>query len=258
MANWQFFYLIKIEFLGFRYHGWQKQPEHKSVHEMIDKTFSFIFDHNNFKTLGCSRTDSKVSADDFAFELFTYEKYEIENLLHQLNINLPPDIKAKSIIEIDSKFNVIQDVKTKEYHYFFCSGDTMHPFNAPFVCHFGKNLDVNKMKLAVKLFSGRHNFKRFATKPADTAILEREIISCSIEENTKFTGQFTPKNTYVFKIKASGFLRYQVRLMMGALIEIGRGTWTIDDLKESLSNYNGEPLKFVAPSSGLVLHKVNY
>ena len=77
MAKWSHFYLIRIEFLGFRYHGWQKQPDQITVHQMIDKTFSFIFKHSNFKTLGCSRTDSKVSANDFAIELFVNEKLEL-------------------------------------------------------------------------------------------------------------------------------------------------------------------------------------
>lgn len=258
MANWQYFYLIKIEFLGFRYHGWQKQPDRKSVHSMIDKTLSFILQHDDFKTLGCSRTDAKVSADDFAVELFVSEEQHLDKLLHQLNINLPPDIKAKSIEKVTASFNVIQDVKTKEYHYYFCSGKPMHPFNAPFICHFGKELDIDAMKNAAVWFSGTHNFKRYAAKPADTTIFEREILGCSIAENTKFTGQFAPENTCVFKVKAHGFLRYQVRLMMGALVEIGRGTWTLDDLKASLVDIDKEPVKLVAPSSGLVLHKVEY
>ena len=49
MARWSYFYLIRIEFLGFRYHGWQKQPNYRSIQGMIDKTFTFIFQHNEFK-----------------------------------------------------------------------------------------------------------------------------------------------------------------------------------------------------------------
>ena len=70
LAYWWFFYLIRIEDLGFRYHGWQKQPNFRSIQGMVDKTFEFIFQHNDFKTHGCGRTDAKVSADDYAFELF--------------------------------------------------------------------------------------------------------------------------------------------------------------------------------------------
>ena len=85
MAKWNYFYLIRIEFLGFRYHGWQKQANLKSVHGMIDKTFQYIFKHENFKTLGCGRTDAKVSADDYAFELFTNDEFVQSKLIVQTN-----------------------------------------------------------------------------------------------------------------------------------------------------------------------------
>ena len=64
MAKWNHYYLIRIEFLGFRYHGWQKQEKLPSVQGQIDKTFLFIFQDENFKTLGCGRTDAKVSAEE--------------------------------------------------------------------------------------------------------------------------------------------------------------------------------------------------
>ena len=63
-------YLVTIQFLGFRFHGWQKQHNVKTVHEMVDKSLSFVFEHTNFKTLGVGRTDSKVSAHTYFFQLF--------------------------------------------------------------------------------------------------------------------------------------------------------------------------------------------
>jgi len=258
LANWTYFYLIHIEFLGFRYHGWQKQTNLKTVHGMIDKTFDFIFKHTNYRTLGCGRTDAKVSADDYALELFTHEELIPEQLLKRLNFNLPADIRAKSIRQVSAAFNIIQSARTKEYHYYFSSGEKFHPYNAPFICYFGKQLNIEKMQEAVKLFEGTHHFKRYVSKPSSNTMLEREILSATIEPNTKFTGQFTPKKTFVFKVKAKGFMRYQVRLMMGALVEVGRGTWSIDDLKNTLIDYNGPQIKYVAPASGLVLHKVEF
>lgn len=258
MLKYTHFYLIRIEFLGFRYHGWQKQPKFKSVHGMIDKTLEFIFDHTNFKTLGCGRTDAKVSADDYAFELFINAELITEKILHSLNKNLPSDIRAKSIHIVDKHFNIIQNAKIKEYHYHFSSGDKSHPFNAPFIRDFGKSLDLTKMKEASKLFEGTHNFKRYASKPAEGTDFEREIINSKIESNTKFTGQFAAQNAFVYKVRAKGFMRYQVRLMMGALVEVGRGVWSVDDLKQSLIDFNGTQIKHVAPSSGLTLHRVEF
>lgn len=258
MANWTYFYLIRIEFLGFRYHGWQKQPKYKTVHGMIDKTFDFIFKHSNYRTLGCGRTDAKVSADDYALELFTMEELNPKQLLEMLNVNLPSDVRAKSVDQVNAAFNIIQSVLSKEYHYYFSSGKKTHPYNASFIRDFGAQLDMEKMKESVKLFEGTHNFKRYASKPSPDANLEREIRLACIESNNKFTGQYVPQNAFVFKVKAKGFMRYQVRLMMGALIEIGKGTWSIEDLGQSFIDYNGPQIRHIAPSSGLVLHKVKY
>jgi tRNA pseudouridine38-40 synthase len=258
MAKYTHFYLIRIEFLGFRYHGWQKQPKFKSVHGMIDKTLEFIFGHTNFKTLGCGRTDAKVSADDYAFELFIHDDLLPEKLLDSLNKNLPSDIRAKSIKPIKERFNIIQSTKIKEYHYHFSSGEKSHPFNAPFIRDFGKSLDMDKMVEAAMLFRGVHNFKRYVSKPAPDTIFEREILTSKIERNFKFESQFAPINSFVYKVSAKGFMRYQVRLMMGALVEVGRGVWSVHDLKQSLIDFNGTQIKQVAASSGLTLHKVEF
>ncbi len=256
MARWSYFYLIRIEFLGFRYHGWQKQPKYKSVQGMVDKTFEFIFQHENFKTHGCGRTDAKVSANDFAFELFVIDKIDTNKIIKHLNKNLPSDIRAKTVVQVNSEFNIIQNSKEKEYHYFFSSGDKSHPFNAPFIRDFGSKLNIEIMREAAELFRGVHNFKRFASKPTENAIFEREIIKSEIVENTSVLANFAPQESYIFKVRSKGFLRYQVRLMVGALINVGRGEWTIEQFKETLENPLGNQVKHIAPSSGLVLSEV--
>ena len=114
------------------------------------------------------------------------------------------------------------------------------------------------MKEAAVVFEGVHNFKRYACKPTVDSNLEREIISSTIEKNTLLTSNFNPESAYVFKVRSKGFLRYQVRLMMAALISVGKSEWTIEDLRNSLINFNETPMKNNAPSSGLILHQVDF
>lgn len=258
MANWSFFYLIRIEFLGFRYHGWQKQNGLKTIHSMIDKTMDFILTDDEYRTLGCGRTDAKVSANDYAFELFINKPQTTEKLLHSLNKNLPSDIRVKNISEVTKDFNVIQDVYQKEYRYYFSSGEKSHPFNAPLIRDFGNPLNIEAMKKAVRYFEGLHNFKRYVSKPTEGTVMEREVSLASIEENEEIKANFAPQKSYYFRVLGAGFMRYQVRLMMGALVEVGRGVWQPEDVKESLINFNGDQIKHVAPSSGLVLHQIDY
>lgn len=258
MARWSYFYLIRIEFLGFRYHGWQKQPNYRSIQGMIDKTFAFIFQHNEFKTLGCSRTDAKVSANNFAFELFTLQVCNTEKLLSLLNENLPSDIRAKRIDEVNASFNIIQHSIEKEYHYYFSCGEKSHPFNAPLIRDFGHQLDIERMKEAALLFKGKHNFKRYASKPQPNTVFEREILVSEILTNERIKANFVPSASYIYRVKSKGFLRYQVRLMVGALVNVGRREWNLEQFKATLDNPEGLPIKHIAPSSGLVLNNVYF
>ena len=109
--KWSKFYIFRIEFLGFRFHGWQFQHDQMTVQGMIDKTFRFLFKDLKFKTLGAGRTDAMVSAKDFAFELFTQHDIQVDDFLELFNENLPTDIRLKSITETDAQFNIIQSPK---------------------------------------------------------------------------------------------------------------------------------------------------
>lgn len=259
MARWSQFILIRIEFLGFRYHGWQKQDKNKTVQGMVDKTLTFIFGHEKFRTLGCGRTDAKVSADDFCLELFTNELgINTDDLLFKLNENLPPDIRANSVERTDAKFNIIQNSKVKEYHYSFSFGEKSHPFNTPFIMCMNEDLDIESMIAAAGEFVGVHNFRRYTAKANNKTSFDREILLSMIEKNTKYKGDYVPDTAYVFKVRSKGFMRYQVRLMVGALLKIGKGEWTLEDLKLSLTGEGGEQVDNIAPSSGLCLHKLEF
>ena len=125
MFEKRFYYLVKFQFLGYRYHGWQKQPDVKTLHSVIDRTLKYILEDRKFKTLSASRTDAKVSAVRSVFELFLIDKplEDFGSFIKEFNKNLPQDIRILSIEQIDSNFNVIRDSKFKEYHYVFSEGE---------------------------------------------------------------------------------------------------------------------------------------
>lgn len=251
-------YLFHIQFLGYRYHGWLKHKELKTVQGMVDKTFVFLFGHENFKTLGCSRTDAKVSALHFVFELFCEDQIETSDFLDKFNRGLPNDIRCLKIEKTVPEFNIIQAPKIKEYHYFFSSGKKNHPFSAPSIMSVDEELDIELMKEGAQLFLGEHNFKGYCAKPNDSKNFRRQIVHSEIYLNKEIIGNFIPSESYVFKVRSEGFLRYQVRLMMGQLFALGKKEITISDIQQSLKDSNSEPVKFIAPSSGLVLAAVDF
>lgn len=260
LMKYQHSYLITIQFLGFRFHGWQKQKNVKTVHDMIDKTLSFIFkDNTRYKTLGAGRTDAKVSANTYCFQLFIDYQLNEENFLIDFNFNLSPDIHGLSIKKTSPNFNIIQHTKTKEYHYYFSHGTKNHAFAAPFIVGINEKLDIETMIKGAALFEGKHHFHKYCTKPSENTIFKRTIDLCEITENNILTANFFPKKSYVLKVKGKGFLRYQIRLIMGTLFELGKGNIDLDFIKNSLKENNDRHfLREIAPASGLQLYDITF
>lgn len=260
MFQKRYYYLIKFQFLGYRFHGWQKQPNTKTLHLMIDRTMKYVLQDQRFKTLAASRTDAKVSAEEAAFELFLHDK-PLENLVQFLadfNTNLPQDIRALSIEEVTSDFNIIQDSKYKEYHYIFAQGEKCHPFCAPIMTTILEPLDVELMTKGAQLFEGKHNFKSYCYKATDNGLYHRELIKCELIENDLYTANFFPKKSYILRVVGKGFGRHQIRLMMGALIKLGRGEVDLDFIEKSLKTDSTISIDYIAPASGLILHKIAF
>ncbi|QXP79129.1 MULTISPECIES: tRNA pseudouridine(38-40) synthase TruA [Winogradskyella] len=260
MFDKRFYYLIKIQYLGYRFHGWQKQPDVKTVHLMIDRTLKYIFQDTRFKTLGAGRTDAMVSANEAALELFIYNEpiQDFDEFLALFNHNLPQDIRALSIKEVDKKFNIIQDSKLKEYHYVFSEGQKNHPFCAPIMTTILEPLDVELMKKGAQLFLGTHNFKTYCYRATDKGEYIRTIEDCELVENDIYTASFFPEKSYVLKVVGKGFMRNQIRLMFGCLIKLGRGDLTLEYIEETLKYESTEVMDYIAPASGLILHSVNF
>jgi tRNA pseudouridine38-40 synthase len=259
MQKKRFYYLIHLQYLGFRYSGWQKQPKQKTVEQMLLKTLKFVLPEMEFKILGAGRTDAKVSALDAAFELFVNEEIKNEDdFLDLFNKNLPPDIRIISIESTDKTFNIIQNSKLKEYVYLFSFGEKNHPFSAPFIANTLEHLDIELMKKAAKLFEGTHDFATFTARIQENTISKRTIELCEIRENEILKANFFPKTTYALHVKGQGFMRYQIRMMMGALIQLGKGELQLKNIEEALQENNAIQLTYIAPGSGLLLNSLQF
>ena len=260
MHKERFYYVINLQYLGFRYSGWQKQPHQKTIEGMLAKTLKFILPGARFKILGVGRTDAKVSALYGAFELFLDDRPidDLDLFLTLFNKNLPPDVKATGIREVDASFNIIKDPRLKEYVYLFSFGEKNHPFSAPFLANILETLDIELMKAAANLFEGTHNFSAYTVKSQKNASKPRTIQSCGIRENTLLTANFFPKDSYALHIVGKGFMRYQVRMIMGALIQLGKGELSFTDIERSLSTPESIELTSVAPGSGLLLNHIEF
>ncbi len=226
---------------------------------MVDRTLNFILEGQRFKSLASGRTDAMVSAEEAAIELFLYEPIEDKvAFLKLFNTNLPQDIRALAIKEVDAKFNIINNSKVKEYLYLFAFGDKFHPFCAPILTTILEDLDIEIMKKGAKLFQGEHYLKTYCYKPSDNGIYNREILTCEIIENTIYSANFFPKKSYLLRVRGKGFMRNQIRLMMGTLIDLGKGKLTLNDIEKSLEPENTIKMEYIAPASGLILKSLQF
>ncbi len=114
------------------------------------------------------------------------------------------------------------------------------------------------MKKGARLFQGTHNFKAYTARPRENTQFTRTIGSCQIKENTILKANFFPKKTYALHITGEGFMRYQIRMIMGALIQLGRDELTISDIKASLLDNCDVQITYIAPGSGLLLHRLEF
>ena len=252
-------YLLYIQFLGFRFRGWQHQPGQQTVEGMLKKTLKFVLPATSIKLLASGRTDAKVSARALPVSLIVQQAIPDEDtFLEELNANLPPDIRVRHLEAVPFSFNVIQDVVAKEYHYYFSNEPDFHPNAAPFIGYFREPMNIPRMREAATLFEGTHHFEAFCSRPGSKANFERTIALCKIELNTYLTAPFLPETTYAFLVKGSGFLRYQIRMMLGALVMLGRDEIHEDDILAALAGQPTRPITTIAPGSGLVLHQVTF
>ncbi|WP_010178511.1 tRNA pseudouridine synthase A [Aquimarina agarilytica] len=261
MMRKRFYYLIEIQYLGFRYHGWQKQPEVNTIQRMLERTLKYVLDDGvKFKTLSVGRTDAMVSARQSYVELFVDTiSLDLEEFFPLLNINLPPDIRALSIKETTKDFNIIQHPKVKEYQYLFAVGDKFHPFCAPFMVNIQEELNIPLMQQAAKLFEGAHDYWSYAHRSNEKTITEGVITHCSLEINEQYKANFFPEKTYILTVKGAGFKRNQIRLMMGVLFDLGKGEIDLDFVKRTLQPQEYRiKLEHIAQASGLFLNKVTF
>jgi len=255
----KYFYFFTIQYLGYRFHGWQKQPDVKTLHLMVDRTFNYILEGKRFKSLSSGRTDAMVSAECAAIELFLYEPIEdLQAFLELFNRNLPQDIRALDIKEVDAKFNIIQNSKIKEYLYLFAHGEKCHPFCAPIMTTILDELNISLMQEGAKLFEGENYLKSYCYKPTDNGVYTRTIITCELVENTLYTANYFPEKTYILRVQGKGFMRNQIRLMMGTLIDLGKGKLSLQDIKDSLKPDSNIKMNYIAPASGLILKNIDF
>lgn len=240
-------YLIDFSYSGANFSGYQKQPGKRTVQGEIEKVLSSI-NNNSVKLTSSGRTDALVNAIHQKAHFDLDKKIGAYKLNGALNSYLPDDIYVNSVTEVDNLFHARYMVKSKTYEYLINTGD-YSPLLRTHVYQYCKPLNIRKMKKAVKYFIGKHDFTTFVSAEDKKEDKVREIYDASIDEK---------EGIIKITFKGSGFLKYQVRNMVGTLIKIGEEKVLPDIILSLLEKKDRKCAFLCAPAQGLTLTDVKY
>ena len=241
-------YRCTVAYDGAAYDGWQSQKNGRSVQEAIEEALHAIA-HTRVIITASGRTDAGVSAKAQVFHFDSDMDLSPRKWMGAINGKLPKDIHIMHMEETYGHFHARYNVRMKQYAYRINLGP-YDVFTRDIAYQCPVKLDVEKMKEASRYLIGTHDFTSFNSNPlSETPNQVRTVKDITFEQNGNIlTMYFTGK----------GFLRYMVRMMSAALIEVGRGKMEPQSVQRMLEARSKTIARKNAPANGLTLERVDY
>ncbi|MFA7084834.1 MAG: tRNA pseudouridine(38-40) synthase TruA [Arcobacteraceae bacterium] len=236
---------ITISYDGFEFNGSQTQPQKNAVEDRIVEAFKRL--NVDAKIILSGRTDKGVHATGQVFNVVLPKHFsDTVKLKKMLNYQLPLSIRVREVKEVPLDFHARFSAKKRVYRYVITQKE-ISPFNAKYIT-FVEQINKEKIEEAIKCFKGKHDFEYFQKTGSDKINFHKEIYEA------KF---YKYKEVYIFKFKANSYLRSQIRLMVGFLLDISAGKRTKKELQDQLEKKRRVHFK-PADGFGLYLAKVIY
>ena len=239
---------LDICYDGTRYRGWQRLPGREdTIQGKLETALSRILEEP-IEITGSGRTDAGVHARGQVANFHCESAMPAGELLASLRRYLPEDIGIYSCRDVSPRFHARLNAKEKTYLYRIWNSEAPCVFDRRYVAVMPETLDLEAMEEAAKLLCGEHDFSAFCGNPkmkkSTVRFLRRIAIQRQGEElQLRFTG--------------NGFLYNMVRILVGTLIEVGRGERTPQSVP-SLFGGKRAQAGFLAPAQGLCLEEVLY
>ena len=240
-------YFIELQYDGKAYCGWQRQPEQPTVQGTLEDALSKLL-RRHTEIVGAGRTDTGVNASFYVAHLDTLEEIDCQHIAYKLNAMLPQDIAIKRIYRVADDLHARFDAVEREYTYF------LSPVKSPFRRHsawiYFIPLDVTKMNEAAKILLETEDFTTFAKLNSNNKTNICNVSHAEWETEDDGTLRFT--------IRADRFLRNMVRAIVGTLVDVGRGRYSVGEFAEIVASRDLSRASSGAPPQGLFLSNVKY
>ena len=237
-----------ISYDGTNYCGWQRQNNQSSVQQVIENRLS-EFTKEDITIHASGRTDTNVHAFGQVAHFDTQSVIPAENFSGIMNSLLPEDIKVLSSTQVDESFHARFSAVSKHYRYLLDNTRMSLPIYRNYHAATGYKLDFDLMQLAAEKMLGIHDFKGFMSVHCPMENTERIIYRSELEKDDSLI---------TYNIEGNGFLRHMVRIIMGTLIDIGRGRMPIEQIDRIFKEKDRMLAGKTADAKGLILVSVKY
>jgi tRNA pseudouridine38-40 synthase len=238
-----------IQYLGTHFHGWQRQSHHRTVQEEIERAIHEAAGY--FITLhGAGRTDSGVHAAAQVAHFDAPRHIPAHRWADILNSRLPPDVLIRASAGVEPSWHARFSALWRRYRYTIYTDACPNLFVRPFCWHYyHAPMDVNLIQAGLDPLVGRHHLAAFhrAGSGRPHSWVDVQVAEC------------TRRGSFIeIELQASGFLYGMVRLLVGMLIEVGRGDRSPESFTEIWQQQRRDLVKYAAPPQGLCLLRVGY
>ncbi len=239
---------VTLEYNGSNFHGWQKQTGKRTVQEVVENAFSLLTGES-VSVEGSGRTDSGVHALGQVASVAFENQIPIEKIKDAVNNFLPSDVRILKVQKADANFHARFSAKRKTYEYVVQVGGQRSAIKHNLQGFYPFEVDLQKMTDASKLLIGKHNFRGFCSSGAKVSSFERKIFDIKIKKN---------RHIIKFEVTGNGFLYNMVRILVGTLLDVGRGKLTAQDIQKALETGERKYAGKTMEACGLYLKKVEY
>lgn len=240
-------YFLQLAYNGADFHGWQKQPNSRSVQGDLERDLSLVL-RTTIELTGCGRTDTGVHADDY-YAHFDYDGDFPPRFLARMNKLIDTGIYLKNLFRVPPDVHARFDAGQRSYRYEI--GFHRDPFrpNTLTVYPFASQINPEELQKTADLIAGYSAFTPFCKTNSDA-----KTMNCRIDRAEWVIGT----DQWVFHVSADRFLRGMIRLIVGCCLRVAEGKISRDDVKRALDQQTALPGSWSAPAEGLFLTNIVY
>ena len=241
-------YKLTVAYDGTRFFGWERQPDVDTIQGKLESVLTELTGEA-VEVTGAGRTDAGVHARAMTANAVLDTDKSPEEIRDYMNRYLPDAIAVREVKPCSERFHARYNALGKTYRYTCFDGPVKPVFDRRYVTVLDYVPDVERMRRAAELLQGEHDFASFCGNPRMKKSTVRTVDTIRIERR---------RDRVIFTFHGNGFLQNMVRILVGTLLEVGRGYWEPEHVREILEAKDRRQAGPTAPPEGLCLMKVDY